>query len=75
MFYYETYGEAGVRTERKKMSRERIWYGIEYLDLDNEGFTKAIEFNHGISRIVSEELDIKNSRIVLLVRYTTWVNE
>lgn len=53
----------------REYSKERIWYGVEELPLDNEGFTKAVVRNDS-ARIVEERLDMQNSRVILLVRYS-----
>ena len=58
------------------MTGYRIWYSIEELPLDPEGYTPAREFNNRdkiVTKIMKEELDLANQCVRLLVQYRVWL--
>ena len=49
----------------------RVWYCLEQLHFDDEGFTKAILLGeHG--KIVERHLDLSINQYMLVIEYKVW---
>ena len=56
-----------------KENYTRVWYSVEQLPRDEEGFTNAREFDDNqVTKIVSETMDLPNKCVWLLVKYQVW---